>query len=183
MTDAERTMREEQWMLTQEFVDEDYPIPPIVAAFKLIHAAQWEMFLRDIDDNAALRFFNPELNDFSCAASWEELATDNGIEPCDESWGIDPQLPPDVQQFCRELRAHVRHFEGNSTGGQKVFERPAVAADSRVLTIYHDGGPLAPYFNPSYELPVEYALVDQLLRSRNLWREMRDCGTTDIYRS
>jgi hypothetical protein len=187
MTDAERTMREEQWMLTQEFVDADYPIPPIVAAFRLIQPAQWELFLSDIDDNSALRFFNPELNDFNCASSWESLAADNGIEPYDAVWSIDPRLDGPVRDFCRELRSALKATGNYGTGGLQSFVFPdgvyPSAAAKPLLIVQHDGGALAPYFNSSYERPAEYRLVDQLLRTRNMWRECWDAGTTYIYRS
>ena len=184
MTDAERTMREEQWMLTQEFLDPNYPTPPIVGAFKLLYEAQWELFLRDIDNNHALKFFNQELNDFSCASSWESLAAANGVEPYDKWWSIDPQLPSDIRDFCREFRAVVRSFDSGNTGGNAAFGAPSPNFPPQLaLIVQHDGGCLAPYFNPSYERPAEYRLVDQMLRSRRLWREMQDGGTTYIYRT
>lgn len=184
MTDAERTMREEQWMLTQEFLDPDRPEPPIVTAFKLLDADGWEAFLRNIDDSHALKFFNPELRDFSCAADWETLASECGIEPYDQWWSIDPQLAPEVCDFCREFRAAVRDREGITAGGLAAFTAPGVGMVKELgLIVYHDGGGLAPYFNPAYQRVADYQLVDQLLRPRKLWREMQDGGTTYIYRT
>lgn len=187
MTDAERTMREEQWMLSSELLRLDQHEPPIITAFRALDAAALERFMSDLRDNPALRFFNPEQVDFSCAASWDALAAECGIEPHDHTWRIDPRLEPAARDFCRELRSVVRNVGAAGTGGLQSFVYPdgvyPSAAAKPILIVQHDGGGLAPYFNPSYERPADYRLVDQLLNVRNLWREMQDGGTTYIYRT
>ena len=148
MCDAELTMREEQWILPNELLNPDRYEPPVITAFRVLDAAALERFLDDLRDNPALRFFNPEQAEFSCAASWDALAAEHGIEPYDHTWRIDPRLEPAARDFCRELRSVVRARHDGGTGGLQSFVYPdgeyPRAAAKPVLIVQHDGGGLAP---------------------------------------
>lgn len=184
MSDVERTLREEKWVLAPELFTGKQQEAPLIQAFKQLNHTAWEEFVSDLTDNEALRFFNTETGEFSHAKDWEDLAASQGIEPFDLWWMIDQDLSPDVQDVCREIRAAVRAEGCTGTGGQQSFMYPTgtfTAVSKVALVVNHDGGALAPFFNLSYERPQCYNAVDSALGARNMWREMQDCATTYIY--
>jgi hypothetical protein len=188
LRDIERTMREERWMLSEELFASERPEPDEVAAFRVLQETDWMHFIDTITDNPALRFFNPERQEFSPAPDWAALAADYGVEPFGPEWAISDDLPLNVRAFCRELRHAVRRIsQSDHTGGCKSFYTPREAhtfcqvGPSALLVVCHDGGVLAPYFNYAYEDMKCYNEADRLLRSRRLWRESHNPAVTVIY--
>ena len=187
MTPAERTMREEKWMLTNELHDPMAEEPPEVIAFRVLQEEDWTHFVMNTEDNPALRFFNPEQRDFSHGEDWEDLCKIRGFPPFDHTWAI-PEMHHDVDAFCREMRNTCRDRGSEGTGGCNAFHRPLDAENFAgglgprcALVVVHDGGCLAPYFNPSYEDVESYQLVDGLLKVRGLYREGINPAVTAIY--
>jgi hypothetical protein len=187
--DAERTMREEKWLITNELFDPDRPEPPDVAAFRALQEDDWLHFMTEVVDNDAMKFFNPERREYSSAADWEALAKSYGIwPPYKDEFSIPATISEEMQDLCRQIRQHVRHRGSFGLGGCNAFHDPrevrfASVGSKCVLVICHDGGALAPYFNPSYEDAESYQSIDYILRDRNLWREGINPAVTAIYSS
>jgi hypothetical protein len=185
MNDYERTMREEGWMLTDELFLAERPEPPEVIAFRLVQEEDWTHFIMDVTENPAMRFFNPEIREFSHAATWEELSEQYGIAPFKDELAIPAGLPENVQNFCRELRNSMRERGEEGCGGCKAFHSPSDWALPRgslaVLVVLHEGGNMAPRFNTDYEVADLYAEVDNMLFLRKLWREHESSEITYIY--
>ena len=161
-SDAELTMREEQWMLSNELLNADVPEPPIVTAFKLLDESRWEQFRAAISDNAALRFFNPELREFSCAAGWEALSEECGITPYGACWRIDATLPEPARQFCRDLRALVDSEATDTADSARYFELSDVTLAT--LVVDHRKNCLTPYFGNALDSRFRMAMDLQLAR-------------------
>lgn len=183
---AERTMREERWMLTDELFASKRPEPPEVAAFRMLQEEDWMHFMGNVEGNDAMRFFNPELKEWSCMPDWEALAEDWGVKPYHIDLAIPENITPEAHDFCRSMRAAMRHDDSEYTGGCKAFNHPWEFTGDKggpkcVLIVCHDGCALAPWFNLNYEQVKKYDRVDLLLRVRNLWREGINPAVTAIY--
>jgi hypothetical protein len=187
MTDIERTMREEKWMLTNELFLPDRPEPPEVVAFRMLQEADWIYFLDDVYDNPGMKFFNPETRGFSHADSWEELGALYGVEPFRSELAIPDGIPENVKDFCRELRNSMRVRGEEGCGGCKAFYAPGEWVDPVdehvLLVVCHDGGAMASWFNLNYDQIKLYDSVDLMLRSRGLWREHEDAAVSHIYKA
>ena len=120
------------------------PEPPIVTAFRLLDGMRWEQFRESLVDNPALRFFNPELREFSCASGWEDLADECGIQPYAECWRIDVSMPEAAQQFCRDLRALISREETAVARSTRYFQ--PICRGRLALSVNHTANCLTPYF-------------------------------------
>ena len=166
MTDAEKTMREEQWMLSEELLltPASVPEPPIVTAFRLLDGMRWEQFRESLVDNPALRFFNPELREFSCASGWEDLADECGIQPYAECWRIDVSMPEAARQFCRDLRALISREETAVARSTRYFQ--PICRGRLALSVNHTANCLTPYFQD--EDDSRFRVTTDMLKHRGL---------------
>ena len=166
MTDAEKTMREEQWMLSEELLltPASVPEPPIVTAFRLLDGMRWEQFRESLVDNPALRFFNPELREFSCASGWEDLADECGIQPYAECWRIDVSMPEAARQFCRDLRALISREETAVARSTRYFQ--PICRGRLALSVNHTVNCLTPYFQD--EDDSRFRVTTDMLKHRGL---------------
>lgn len=177
MTDAEKTMREEQWMLSAELLltPSFVPEPPIVTAFRLLDGMKWEQFRDSLVDNPALRFFNPELREFSCASGWEDLADEYGVPEYAECWRIDVSMPEAARRFCRDLRALVGSEE---TADRTVRYFQPICRGRLVLSVNHTTNCLTPYFQD--EDDSRFRVTTDMLKHRGLTRCRLTGGITLI---
>lgn len=101
-------MREERWMLSSELFESTREEPDEVIAFRILQESDWTHFMDSIEGNDALKFFNPELREFSCGCSWEDLCEITGVAPYDPWWSIPDDVSQVTHDFCREARAMLR---------------------------------------------------------------------------
>lgn len=177
LSEAEQTMREEGWILSNELLSLE-PDSPVVSAFRLLMENEWDKFTDTITDNSALRFFNTERPDFSCAKDWADLAEGEQVTPYSDSWRIPPGLPKHAREFCREFRAIARqdvYDEGTSwpavfrtveswNSGRIGYDRVTDPSVCMALTIS----------NPAVEKYLQqrtapHTLLINLLTQRSLW--------------
>lgn len=182
MTDAQRTMREENWMLTDELHSGARPEPPEVTAYRVLRDEDWVEFVMDTENNQALRFFNPEQREFSPAQDWDELCEMQGIAPYAKEWSIPATLTEAARDFCRELRNDVLARGDEDTKGHHAFHDPKGGLFETtaccVLVVSHPPDTaLESYFKSMGEM--EGHTVD-LLRARKLVR-IRMGVVTHIY--
>ncbi len=130
MNKYERTMREERWMLTAELFASDRPEPPEVAAFRILQEDDWMRFLTDVD-TPAMKFFNPELSEFSGAEDWQALLYDTQLSPFGDDLAIPQDIPIAAQDFARDLRNSMRAAGEEGCGGCKAFYSPASFSEER----------------------------------------------------
>lgn len=101
-------MREENWMLSSELFDPSRKEPEEVIAFRILQEEDWVHFVMNIEGNDALKFFNPEQREFSCADTWAKLAEMEGVECFDNRFRIDSGMAEKAKDFCREFRTALR---------------------------------------------------------------------------
>lgn len=187
----ERTLREERWIIAEELLARFRPEPAEVVAFRLLQERDWTRFVESIQGNAALKFFNPELGEFSGAKDWKALSEQYDIAPFDDELAISPDMLPVAQDFCRQLRMEMRWVKDEGCGGCKAFYTPEEwSMNGRgpsvdpgvVLVVCHDGGNMAPRFNLDYEQTAMYDRVDLFLDHRNLWRESQTRTITHVFK-
>lgn len=184
---AERTMREAQWILTDELFLPERPEPAEVAAFRVLQEDDWMHFIEQVSGNPALKFFNPEVGEYSGAADWAALAEERGIKPFHADFAIPNTLNEKVHRFCRALRNRVRHDGGTGYGGGCIaFHDPRTyhyysLGVKCVLVIEHDGGELAPYFNEAYEDSVALKTAAELMDLYGLWSDSVNPAVTALY--
>lgn len=180
-------MREEKWMLTDELFSSTREEAPEVIAFRMLQEADWVHFVLDVEGNPSMRFFNPELREFSRATDWEDLSVEYGIAPYIDELTIPDEIPEAAKSFCRDIRASMRHAGEEWCGGCKAFYSPREWVDhvslEAVMVVCHDGGGLAPRFNMNYEQLKLYNQADSMLSARGLWREHQNSAVTHIYKS
>lgn len=189
MDKFERTMREERWMLTAELFASDRPEPPEVAAFRLLQEPDWMHFMMEVD-TPAMKFFNPEIREFSGASDWQVLTFDTQLSPFEDELAIPQSVPTEVQDFCRDLRNSMRALGEEGCGGCKAFYSPEEwtqvsgnpVSRAALMVICHDGGNMAPRFNLDYEQYKLYDSIDPMLRPRGLWRDHMTSVESRIYR-
>lgn len=178
-------MREERWILTDELFAASRPEPPEVAAFRLLQEGDWDHFMTHVIDNPAMKFFNPEIPDFSSAGSWETLSVTLGVAPFAEELAIPTDLPTVVQDFCRDLRNEMRRVGEEYCAGCTAFYSPSDWSTplhrNVLLVVCHDGGYMANRFNTSYGAVKDYRYVDKLLKTRGLYREHESHCVTYIF--
>jgi len=184
MNNYERTMREEKWMLTNELFTPTRFEPPEVIAFRMLQEPDWEHFMTEIVDNPAMKFFNPELREFSSAESWADLSSEYDTPPYAADFAIPDSIPENVKDFFRQLRNSMRESGDEWTGGCKAFYSPEEWVDpvssGYLAIVCHDGGSVAPRFNLNYERIKLYDEVDHMLRHRGLWREHKNAAVSYI---
>lgn len=187
MNKFERVMREERWMLTEELFLPGRSEPPEVVAYRMLREDEWIDFMFDVSENPSLKFFNPELREFSHARTWVGLSEQYGVRPFSDELAIPQGVPEEVQDFCRELRNSLRQAEEDTgCGGCKAFYAPEEWVDpvrkSVLLVVCHDGGAMAPRFNLDYEQYKLYDSIDPMLKSRGLWRDHMNSAVSHVYR-
>lgn len=103
----------------------------------------------------------------------------------------DLALPTDTQHTITAYKAITKVLKAckaTNTGGCKAFYTPKEWAalghrynPHAILIVVHDGGDLAPFFNPDYE---NYRLIrkmNQAIEAAGFWTESADCTLTYIY--
>lgn len=185
MTEIERTMREEKWMPTSELFIPSRVEPPEVIAFRMLQETDWIEFINSLDCNPAMKFFNPELSEFSHATTWEELGELHGVKAFGPDLAIPGSVPENVKDFFRQLRNSMRESGDEWTGGCKAFYAPEEWVNplrrGPLAVVCHDGGGVAPRFNLSYERIKLYVEVDHMLRPLGLWREHENSAVSLIF--
>ena len=137
-----------------------------------------------------MKFFNPELSEFSGAEDWQALLYDTQLSPFGDDLAIPQDIPIAAQDFARDLRNSMRAAGEEGCGGCKAFYSPAEWEDlqkvrlarSVLLVVCHDGGNMAPRFNTDYEQYKLYDSIDPMLRARGLWRDHITSVESHIFR-